>query len=81
MTAVESKNSHRDDCTLKLRAIMGYAKIKWGGNSPQVRKFGAGDMTKADDKAFLTLCRMVLWCEWFSFGFDAGGADAADDRI
>ncbi|MCX6154618.1 MAG: hypothetical protein NT007_10695 [Candidatus Kapabacteria bacterium] len=36
---------------------MTYFKIKWGANSSQVRKFDAGDMTKQDDKRFLTTCR------------------------
>jgi hypothetical protein len=58
LAAVETKNSHREDCTLKLRAIIGYAKVKWGANAPQVKKFGAGDMTVEADKSFLLTCRM-----------------------
>ena len=57
LVAVQTKDGHRNDCTLKLRAIMGYAKIKWGSFAPQVKKFGAGDMTVEADKSFLVTCR------------------------
>ncbi len=58
--ATETKNTTRESCTLKLRAIMGYAKIKYGSHSTQVKKFGAGDMTKQADKTFLVTCRMGI---------------------
>lgn len=60
LLAVETKNTTRESCTLKLRAIIGYAKIKWGVGSPQVKKFGAGDMTSQGDKSFLVTCRMGI---------------------
>ncbi|MCX6154587.1 MAG: hypothetical protein NT007_10540 [Candidatus Kapabacteria bacterium] len=58
MLATEAKNTQRDACTLKLRAIIGYAKIKWGSGAAQVKRFDAGEMTKYDDKKFLTTCRL-----------------------
>lgn len=58
MAAAESKNNHRELCTVKLRAIIGYVKIKWGVNATQVRKFGASNMTRQDDKKFLMTCRL-----------------------
>jgi hypothetical protein len=58
--AVQSKNSVRVDAEKAIRAIVGCAKIKWGVGSPQDKKFGAGSMTKDDDKKFLTTCRQVV---------------------
>jgi hypothetical protein len=58
LLATETKAATREALTIKLRAIVGYAKIKWGPNAPQVKKFGAGDMTIQTDKTFLVTCRM-----------------------
>ncbi|MDP2362528.1 MAG: hypothetical protein Q8M94_02030 [Ignavibacteria bacterium] len=58
ISATESKNALRAECTVKLRAVMGYAKIKWNANSAHIKKFGAGDMTNSSDKSFLMTCRM-----------------------
>ncbi|MCX6153732.1 MAG: hypothetical protein NT007_06200 [Candidatus Kapabacteria bacterium] len=60
MEAAENKTALRDSCTIKLRSILGYVKIKWGSGSPQVRRFDAGDMTRQDDKKFLVTCRMAV---------------------
>lgn len=56
--ATQSKNSTRETCTVKLRNIIGYAKIFYGANSAQAKKFGAGKMTLQPDKTFLSTCRM-----------------------
>jgi len=58
MIATQAKDSLRSSCELKLRDIVGLAKLKWGSSSPQVLRFQAGQMTKSADKAFLTTCRM-----------------------
>ncbi|MCX6153137.1 MAG: hypothetical protein NT007_03140 [Candidatus Kapabacteria bacterium] len=60
LVAVETKNTHRETCTLKLREIVGYAKMKWGSTSPQVKKFDAGDLSKDSDLAFLSKCRLAV---------------------
>lgn len=57
--AVQGKKAHRADAEIAIRAIVSCAKIKWGAGSPQDKKFGAGAMTKDDDKRFLSTCRQV----------------------
>lgn len=58
MMATETKNATRESLVLKLRAIIGYAKIKWGTSALQVKRFDAGEMTTEADKKFLTTCRL-----------------------
>ena len=60
MIAVEAKNAHRESCENMMRAIIGCARIKWGDRSPQVKRFGAGEMTKERDKEFLTTARQCV---------------------
>lgn len=60
LLAVETKNKTRESLCIKLRAIMGYAKIMWGQNSPQVRRFDAGSLNRLEDKVLLTTCRLAV---------------------
>jgi hypothetical protein len=60
LLATETKNVTRESLIIKLRAILGYAKIKYGPTSLQVKRFNAGDMTRQDDMKFLTTCRLAV---------------------
>ncbi len=58
--SVEAKNVNRENCQVQMRAIIGCAKIKWGSNSAQVKRFNAGKMTISSDRSFLTLARQCV---------------------
>ena len=60
LSAQENKTATRELLFVKMRAIMGYAKIMWGNNSAQVKQFDAGKMMLQDDKKLLTTCRMAV---------------------
>ncbi len=60
LTAVESKNATRESLRIKLRVIIGFAKIMWGQNSPQVMRFDADFLKRQNDRILLTTCRMAV---------------------
>ena len=55
----QEKNGLRESLEMKIREIIGVARVKWGRSSPQVRRFGQSDMTKLDDGLFLRRARLT----------------------
>jgi len=58
--AVEAKDNTRSALDVKVRDVVQCAIIKWGADSPKVRKFGTSDISKYTDKEYLTACRQVV---------------------
>ena len=56
----QAKNGLRDELESLVRELIGITRVKWGRSSPQVRRFGAGDMTKEKDAEFLRLARKAV---------------------
>ncbi len=60
MLAAEEKNAFREAMEIKMRDIVQLAEIKWGQRSPQLKRFGAGQMTKESDAEFVVTANKVV---------------------
>jgi hypothetical protein len=56
----QTKNGLRKNVESLVRELIGVVRVKWGRHSPQVKRFGAGEMTTINDAKFLRIARKAV---------------------